>query len=363
MLDLSLHAVAFRYPNSDFAIRDATVTFPRQTHTAIIGAAASGKTTLLRLLSGQVRPGSGEVTIGAHVVNKLAPDRRPLLYAGPEPDFPLRWSVRHVIIAALRRRSLDRQDRLLEFDQAVSRWSLEPLLDRKVRTLSDGEKLSVHLAWITSLRPAVLIAERVLQSSSAGDSAAIADGFFRTLRVLGTTVISEPARIEELGYCDKVVAISDGAIVQEGSPKSVYDRPVSLAIAATTGNVNVVPLTIRGTQVESPIGSWQIAASPFEGNGVAAIRPTAFALASRGEESDFVLGVEEAWIQQGSWTIRGFVTGGVRLEATFPAEAQIHKGKLIPLKYDPAKFTIFPSEHSGFQGVPTDVVPPVAESR
>ena len=170
----------------------------------------------------------------------------------------------------------------------------------------------------------------------------LADEFYRTLRVMGTTVITAPSSIVELGAIDRVIVLDGGRIVQEGMPSEVYGNPVSEAAAAATGDVSVVPVTIRGNVVESIIGSWDVNPPPFQGNGIALIRPDDFSVAAAGEESDLIFSVEEASFYGGAWHVRGVLSGAFLLRVTLPGDLAIHKGKLMALRYDASRFTLLP---------------------
>ncbi len=358
MLEVSLRGTSFR------ELRDVTLTFPPSTHTAIIGPPASGASTLLQIIAGRLRPASGEIRIGTRVVNDLSESRRPLLYAGPVPDVPGRWSVRHALVAAARRRTLDRVDRQHEHDLAVEKWNLTALLGRRVDSLSDSERTLAHLARIELLRPAVLIADRLLENMNESTLEEIADRIYRTLRVAGTTIVSAPAHRVELGSTDRVVVLAEGRIVQEGTAAHVYTNPLHEASAIATGEVNVIAVSIRGASVDSVIGAWELPDAPFEGPGVALVRPEAFSVVAAGQESDLIAGVEEASFQNGRWMVRSILSGGYILRISLPPEVRLHKGKLLALSYDPRSFSLIRRDiempkHSG----PTDIVPPLAESR
>jgi ABC-type sugar transport system ATPase subunit len=334
VLEVSLHDVTAR------VLRAVSVTFARGVHTAVIGPAGAGASTLLELLAGTLRPESGEVRIGARVVNKLKPSARPLLFLTSSLDVPLRWSVQHALIAAVRTRTLDRIDRQREYDLAVEKWRLEPA--RKIGTLSGSEQTLVQLARIELLKPGILVADRLLERLNPSATAQVADDFYRTLRVIGATVISAPASRIELALTDAVVVLDEGRVIQTGTPAAVYARPANEAAAAATGEVNLVPVTIRGKTVESAIGAWDLDAPPFQGSGIALCRPEDFAVALPGEDSDFVFGVEEAGFADGRWLARGMLTGGVGLRVVLPAGTPLHKGRLLALRYDPARFRLLP---------------------
>jgi putative spermidine/putrescine transport system ATP-binding protein len=330
MLDVSLTNVTFG------PLREVTATFPASTHTAIVGPAGCGASTLLNVIAGEMKPQSGEVRIGSRDVTNLKRARRPLLYTTSAIDAPSRWSVRHLLVAAARQRTIDREDRQHEIEMASAKWNL--LLDRRLDTLSSTERTRANLARIEVLKPAILIADRILEAANPSEN--LADEFYRTLRVMGTTVITAPSSIVELGAIDRVIVLDGGRVVQEGMPSEVYGNPRSEAAAAATGDVSVVPVTIRGNVVESIIGSWDIDPPPFQGSGIALIRPNDFSVAAAGEESDLIFSVEEASFYGGAWHVRGVLSGAFLMRVTLPGGLAIHKGKLMALRYDPARFTL-----------------------
>lgn len=336
MLDVSLRGVAFSHPY--FALRDLSATFPAGTHTALIGPPACGASTLLQLISGDLRPAAGEVLIGMRVVNSMRKGARPLLFVTSDPGAPPRWSVEHLLVAAVRARALDREDRHHELTLAVEKWQLGSLLKRALRTLSSSERLRANLARIELLRPGIVLADRLLEGASPSLLPSLTDDFYRTLRVLGATVINAPAHAIELGFTDSVVVLDGGAIVQRGAPAEVFGRPVSEAAARATGDVNAIPISIRNGEAESPIGSWP--ATAFEGRGVALARPDDFSVAAAGEESDLIFGIEEASFAGGRWLLRGLLSGGFILRVSLPRDTPVHKGRLIALRYDPSRFTL-----------------------
>src|SRR4051794_21656940 len=332
MLDVSLTNIA------SGVLRDVSAAFARSTHTAIVGPAGCGKSTLLQILAGDRKPQSGEVRLGSRVVNDLKRDRRPLLYTTSAIDAPSRWSVRHLLVAAARQRTIDREDRQHEIEMATSKWNLT--LDRRLDTLSSTERTRANLARIEILNPAILVADRILEGVNPSDN--LADEFYPTLRVMGTTVITAPSLIVELGSIDRVIVLDGGRIVQEGMPSEVYGNPQSEAAAAATGDVSVVPVTIRGKVVESIIGSWSVDPAPFQGNGIALIRPNDFSVAAAGEESDLIFSVEEASFYAGAWHVRGVLSGAFLLRGKLPGSLAIHKGEVLGLRYGPARFTLLP---------------------
>ncbi|HEV7767228.1 MAG TPA: ATP-binding cassette domain-containing protein [Thermoanaerobaculia bacterium] len=358
MLDVAVRNLVFRH------LRDVTLTFPQSTHTAIVGPPACGASTLLQLIAGTLHPDSGDVILGQRDVTNVKASRRPLLFVTSSLDIPGRWSVQHALVAAVRTRTLDRQDRHREYALAAEKWELIPLLERRIDTLSSTEAMRVHLARIELLRPAILLADRLLDAVSAAARTTLADTFYRTMRIFGTTVISAPSSRDELAFTDDVVVLENGRVVQHGHASQVFAEPLSDGAAVATGEVDIIPITIRGNVVDSVIGSWDVDPAPFQGSGVALVRPGDFAPARAGEDSDVIFGVEEAGFTDGRWIAHGVLTGGVTLRVELPRDSVVHKGKLIALRYDPTRFRLLPREMEPLRAtIPTDVVPPMSETR
>jgi ABC-type sugar transport system ATPase subunit len=336
VLDVVLRGVSFSYPH--FALRDVSAEFLAGTHTAIIGPTACGASTLLRLIGGDLRPQSGEVILGTRVVNALRKDARPILFVTSALDAPERWSVEHLLVAAVRKRSLDRIDRRHELALAAEKWKLNALLPRSLRSLSSTERAQANLARIELLKPGVVIADRLLESVNPSLLPSVIDELYRTLRVLGATVITAPASSFELGFIDRVLVLDRGAVAQNGSATEVFASPNSEAAAIATGDINIIPIAINKGEAESPIGRWPSTA--FEGDGIALVRPDDFSIPRAGEESDLIFGIEEANFADGRWHLRGFLTGGFILRVSLPRDTAIHKGRLIPLRYDPQRFVL-----------------------
>jgi ABC-type sugar transport system ATPase subunit len=363
VLDVALRNLAFGY-DRELVLRGVNAVFPRSSHTAVVGAPSCGASTLLGLIAGTLKPRGGEIVMGSRVVNDLKPARRPLLYATSTIGVPGRWSVGHALVAAVRTRTLDREDRHRDYALAAEAWQLESLIERRIDSLSSTERTRVQCARIELLKPGILAADRVLEGLSASSRDRVADAFYRMLRVMGTTVILAPAERGELAFTDRIVVLDEGRVVQSGGAAEIFASPMNDAAAEATGEFDAIPIVIRGNKVESVIGEWDVSEAPFQGSGVALVRPTDFVQAKAGEDSDLVFGVEEAGFADGRWIARGLLSGAISLRVELPAGADVHKGKLMALRYDPSRFRLLPrATPSRATTVPTDVVPPMSETR
>jgi ABC-type sugar transport system ATPase subunit len=362
VLDLALDGVTL--DRGGLSIAQLSATFPRSSHTALIGPSGSGKSTLLALLEGTARPASGRVVIGRRDATKMRPAARPLFHSARTRTIPGRWSVRHALVAAARaRRGLDYEDRVEEISRVAAAWRIDSLLDRRGRELSSGEALRVRLAQILLLRPAVLLAERLFAPATAGTADELEDRFWRQLRADGCTVVHEIARPEELGWAEGALLLDGGAVVASGSPRDLERTAPTAALAALFGPLSAIPIVLEGDEARSALGTWRVETPPFQGNGVALAHPWDFVRAEAGEESDFIFGIDEARFLGWTWELTGIVSGATLLRVWVDAAEHPSKGRLLPLRFDASRFRLFPAEAAPRLSAPTDVIPLRSESR
>ena len=362
MLDLALDAVSLT--RDSFSISGLSAAFPRSSHTALIGPSAAGKSTLLALLEGTERPAAGRVVIGQRDATRMRPGARPVFHSVRTAVIPGRWSVRHALVAAARsRRGLDYRERIEEIERTAAGWELDALLDRRVRELSSGEALRLRVAQILLHRPAVLLAERLFATATGGTADELEDRFWGQLRAEGCTVVHEISRPEELGWADRAMLVDRGAIVGADAPRDLERAAPSAELAALFGPSSIIPILVAGDEVRSALGNWTIEEPTFQGNGVALAHPWHFTRAVVGEESDFLFGIEEARFLGWAWELSGLVGGATVLRVWVDADEHPSKGRLLPLRYEPGQFRLFPAATAPRLGVATDVIPPRSESR
>lgn len=142
---LSVDAAAFSYGGSTPVIDDITATAHPGRVTALLGPNAAGKSTLLRLMAGLIRPGRGRVTCGDRPVSRLPPRDRArriaLVPQGGGVEFA--YTVEQAVsMARLAQRGVT--DAMI--DQAIGVMGLAEVRGREVTRLSGGQWRRVIIA-------------------------------------------------------------------------------------------------------------------------------------------------------------------------------------------------------------------------
>ena len=136
--------------------------------TALFGASGSGKTTVVNIIAGLVRPERGRVVVNGDVVVDtergmfVRPHRRRIGYVFQEPRLFPHMTVRRNLLYG--RWFTPRHARDQSFEQVTDLLGLGPLLDRRPARLSGGEKQRVAIgrAWLSS--PRLLLMDEPLSS-------------------------------------------------------------------------------------------------------------------------------------------------------------------------------------------------------
>jgi iron complex transport system ATP-binding protein len=200
---------------------------------AILGPNASGKSTLMKLLAGMLKPLSGRVEIDGMEVSELEPRARAqqvaLVAQESELLFPLRvWE--YVLQGRYpygKRLRFESDEDCLMAGNALAQVGADGLRDRWMDQLSGGEKQRVILARALAQRPGLLLLDEPTQHLDIGGKVEL----LRRLRRLAdenryTVVVVTHELNLAAEFSDRVALMHKGKCLRIGSPAEVYQREV-----------------------------------------------------------------------------------------------------------------------------------------
>jgi branched-chain amino acid transport system ATP-binding protein len=226
----------------DFAVREGEVL-------ALIGSNGAGKTSLVNLISGLIRPDSGQILFRDQDVTPHSVNQR--IRAGIARSFQLVNLFDHltcldnVALAIFSREG--KTKKLLALagrDTAVWREAADVLgqfgLDSKARMLaggiSQGERKLLDVAVAYALRPRLLFLDEPTSGVSTREKAPIMDIITAIVRSRGiTAVIIEHDMDIVFKYSDRIVVMHQGTILADGTPGEIRDNAtVTTTLIGTT---------------------------------------------------------------------------------------------------------------------------------
>ncbi len=250
---------------------------PAGSLTAVLGLSGCGKTTLLRVIAGFERAERGSVTLGARTLEDgrtyLPPEKRSIGYVPQEGALFPHLSVEQNVGFGLARRER-RGHAVAELLEMVG---IAQLGRRLPHELSGGEQQRVALARALARRPQALLLDEPFSSLDASLRVRVREEVHALLREQGvTTVLVTHDQEEALSLADTVAVLRDGAIIQQGAPAELYERPVDERLARFLGAVNVLDAEFEHGTALTALGALELRGEPADGApaaGVVMIRP------------------------------------------------------------------------------------------
>ncbi len=232
---------------------DARFAAPATGITALFGRSGAGKTTLVNLLAGLVRPDRGRIAVGGEVLFSaeegidVPPERRRLGYVFQEGRLFPHYSV-HGNLTYGRRRGT--RGGAIGFDAVVALLGLGALLDRRPGDLSGGEKQRVAIGRALLAEPRLLLMDEPLASLDAPRKAEILPFIEKLRDELHLPVIYVSHAMEEIvRLADTLVLMSEGRIAAVGPVEELTSR---LDLRPLTGRYEagaVIRATVAGHDV------------------------------------------------------------------------------------------------------------------
>lgn len=198
---------------------------------AVLGPNGAGKSTLLRALAGLEAPVAGHVDCAAPGAVTLV-FQRPAAFAG---------SVLHNVGAALLGRGLSAAERRHRSREALQRFGVAQLAERRASTLSGGELRRLALARAFVLEPSVLLLDEPFDALDAAGQAALSLDLRRAIEETGVAVavVTHDLRRAML-LADRVAVLLEGRLAQLGTREEVLEKPRDPDVARVVGMANLV---------------------------------------------------------------------------------------------------------------------------
>ena len=194
----------------------------------LLGPNGAGKTTFFYMIVGLLGADSGKISIDSEDMTNMGISSRSkagLSYLPQEPSIFRRLTVKENILAALEQRpDLNKDDRSRKLKELLNDFSLHEFSETKGIKLSGGERRRVEIARALASNPKFLL----LDEPFAGiDPIAVSDlkSTIKSLNDSGYGILISDHNVRDtMQICHKVLIMSEGKIVAEGSPDEISNN-------------------------------------------------------------------------------------------------------------------------------------------
>jgi len=236
---IELKNVTFTYskhiPGAVPALNDVSIEVESGGITGLIGHTGSGKSTLVQMLNGLLKPDSGTVLLdGIDIWAEPKKIREVRFKAGLVMQYPeyqlFAETVAEDIAFGPKNMGLD-GDELDKRVREAARFSglTEDLLEKSPFDLSGGQKRRVALAGVIAMNPKILILDEPAAGLDPAGRRDILGGIKRFSRESGTTVLIVSHSMEDMAmYCDDVIVMANAKILMHRPTAEVFSRAEEL---------------------------------------------------------------------------------------------------------------------------------------
>jgi multiple sugar transport system ATP-binding protein len=233
------------------ALADVTMTIPDGSFVVLLGPTGAGKTTMLRMVSGLDKPDAGDITIGGQPMKDLTPAQRNVAMVFQQyslyPHLTVRENMAFPLKSPLLKTPKDQIARKVA--EVAEILQISHKLDNRATTLSGGEMQRVSIGRALVRNPAVYLMDEPLSSLDAKLRADLRVELKSIQANLGSTFLYVTHdQIEAMTMATHVGVLDHGRLVQFGTPREIYEQPVSIYAASRLGQprINILPADLFG---------------------------------------------------------------------------------------------------------------------
>ena len=202
-----------KYHREHYALRDISFDVKEGESVGIIGTNGSGKSTILKIITGVLNQTSGELQVKGKISALLE------LGAG----FNLEYTGMENIYLNGTMMGYTKEEIENKLDNIINFADIGEFINQPVKTYSSGMFVRLAFAVAINIDPEILIVDEAL---SVGDVFFQAKCYkkFQEFRDMGKTIIFVSHDLKSVSkYCDKVILLNKGIFIEEGNPKKVID--------------------------------------------------------------------------------------------------------------------------------------------
>ena len=255
--------------NNQEILNDINLDLEKDKIACILGPSGCGKTTLLKLIAGLEKVTTGNIFLNGKIASSntfhLKTEKRKIGFLFQDYALFPHLTVRENLNFATNSNKKINHD----IDEVIKIVKLSSSLNRYPHELSGGEQQRVALARSIIAQPDLLLLDEPFSSLDLSLKEEVRDDTLHLLQHSNISVLivtHDP--FEAMFISNKIYIMQKGGmIIQSGTPKELYNKPINSYVAGFFGETNKFTGIVKNSCVQTPIGKIQTSAS-FESKEV-----------------------------------------------------------------------------------------------
>ena len=227
--------------NGETILKDLSLDIKEGEFVTLLGASGCGKTTMLRIIAGFLKPDSGNVFFKGKCINNVPAHKRNVNTIFQKYALFPHLNVYENVAFGLRiqkRPEKEIKDKVISMLKMVN---LSSYIDRDINLLSGGQQQRIAIARALANNPKVLLLDEPLGALDLKLRKDMQSELKSIHKKTGITFILVTHDQEEaLSMSDTVIVIDKGEIQQIGTPEDIYNEPKNAFVADFIGESNIV---------------------------------------------------------------------------------------------------------------------------
>ncbi len=240
MLEIRNISINFK----DFALKEVSLKVEPRDYLTLLGISGAGKTVILEVLAGLLKPDSGQVLWNGKDITGMKIQERPVGLVYQDLSLFPHLTVYENIAFALRCRRLTKDSIAGKVNDLSKLTGVAHLLKRYPGTLSGGEAQRVAIARTLSADPEILLLDEPLSSLDITLRAGLIN-LLKEINQSGKTIIHVTHDYDEVAtLSNKVAVIENGELIQSGPTSEVFRHPANAFVARFSKSKNLLPCSV-----------------------------------------------------------------------------------------------------------------------
>ncbi len=217
-------------------LKNVNITIENGDFAILLGPSGCGKSTLLRILAGLTEQTSGKVFLNDRDISDEEPSDRDMAMVFQNYALYPHMTVRKNIEYGLKIKKVPKQKRIEMVDNVIKLVELEEHQNKRPNQLSGGQKQRVALARAIVKTPKVFLMDEPLSNLDAKLRTHMRFELIELYKKLDATFIYVTHdQVEAMSMGTHIIILNDGNVMQEGTPKEIYNNPANLFVAQFIG--------------------------------------------------------------------------------------------------------------------------------